>query len=157
MDWPQVSIDTEKDITMCFACGKNNPIGLKLGFEWDGKTAKAEFTPTRLYQGWSGVVHGGIISCLLDEAMTYVPYFQGIHCITARMEMRIRRPVPIDEPLIISAVMTKKRRKLVETKASISSKDGTLMAEGTAMMFVVNTGQANLASKERAPDKGIRK
>ena len=150
MDWPQVSIDTEKDITMCFACGKDNPIGLKLSFEWDGKTAKTEFTPTRLHQGWSGVVHGGIISCLLDEAMTYVPYFKGVHCITAKMEMRIRRPVPVGEPLTVSSTMTRKTRRLVETKAVILSKDGTLMADGKATMFVVHTIPSDVTSEEGA-------
>ena len=156
MEWPEVSIDTEKDITMCFACGKDNPIGLKLSFEWDGNTARAEFTPTRFHQGWSGVVHGGIISSLLDEGMTYVPYFEGIHCITAKMEIRIRRPVPVGKPLVISSVMTRKTRRLVEARATILSKDGTLMAEGTAVMFVVHTRPVGIASKEEAPSSDVR-
>ena len=56
---------------MCFVCGKDNPIGLKLRFDWDGKTARAEFTPTELYQGWQGVVHGGIIAVMLDEVAAW--------------------------------------------------------------------------------------
>ena len=59
--WPQLNIDGEKATTMCFACGQENPIGLKLRFTWDGQTAHAEFTPTELHQGWWGIVHGGII------------------------------------------------------------------------------------------------
>ena len=141
--WPQVSIDTNKSLNMCFACGPDNPIGLKLSFEWDGSTAKAEFTPNKLHQGWSGVVHGGIISCLLDEAMTYAPYFEGIDCLTAKMQIRIRRPVPIDEPLVITASITSKTSRLIETEATVSATDGTLMAEGTATMFVVNKKQKN--------------
>lgn len=137
--WPQVSIDTEQDLTMCFACGENNPIGLKLSFEWDGTTARAEFTPGRYHQGWPGVVHGGIISCLLDEAMTYVLYFQDMRCITAKMGIRIRRPIPVGAPLIITASVTKNSKRLVETEGAISSPDGTIMAEGTATMFVLQT------------------
>ena len=81
--WPQKIIDTDKDFTMCFGCGQNNPIGLKLTFKWDGKTAKAEFTPNRFHQGWSGMIHGGIITSLLDEAMSYATLFEGMNCITA--------------------------------------------------------------------------
>jgi acyl-coenzyme A thioesterase PaaI-like protein len=149
--WPQVSIDFEKDVTMCFACGKDNPIGLKLNFEWDGNTAKAEFTPSQLHQGWSEVVHGGIVCCLLDEAMTYAPYFEGINCITAKMEVRIRQPIPIGKPVIIASIITKKTRRLVETRATISSQDGTLMAEGTAIMFVIGTKTGNVTSREGKP------
>ena len=135
--WPQVSIDTEKSLTMCFACGQDNPIGLKLNFEWDNGTVRAEFTPGQFHQGWSGVVHGGIIGCLLDEAMTYAPYFEGLDCITAKMEMRLRRPALVGEHLVITSSITRKTRKLVETKAAISLKDGTLVAEGTATMFIL--------------------
>jgi len=124
---------------MCFACGRDNPIGLKLNFEWDNNTARAEFTPSQFHQGWSGIVHGGIIGCLLDEAMTYAPYFEGLDCITAKMELRLRHPALIGESLIITSSITKKTRKLVETKATISLKDGTLVAEGTATMFVLHS------------------
>ena len=134
--WPKVSIDTEKDLTMCFGCGQNNPIGLKLNFRWDGKTARAEFTPNKFHQGWPGLVHGGIIHCLLDEAMSYAPYFKGINCVTAKMEVRLRRLALIDEPLVITSSISKKTRKVVETEAVISLKDGTPVAESTATMFI---------------------
>ena len=137
--WPQVSIDTEKSLTMCFACGRDNPIGLKLNFKWDNKTARAEFAPSQFHQGWSGIVHGGIIGCLLDEAMTYAPYFEGLDCITAKMELRLRRPALVGDSLIITSSITKKTRKLVETKATISLKDGTMVAEGTATMFILHS------------------
>jgi acyl-coenzyme A thioesterase PaaI-like protein len=145
---PQISIDTEKGLTMCFACGQDNPIGLKLNFEWDNKIARAEFTPNKFHQGWSGIVHGGIIGCLLDEAMIYAPYFEGIRCITAEMRVRIRRPALIDEPLIITSFITKKTRRLVEAKATISLKDGTPVAESTATMFVIHSTQEDASGKE---------
>ena len=78
-NWPQVSIDTKKERDMCFVCGPKNPVGLKVSFNWDGKVARAEFTPNRSHQGWSGVVHGGIISCLLDEAMSWAALFDGVN------------------------------------------------------------------------------
>jgi uncharacterized protein (TIGR00369 family) len=139
-NWPHISTKMVKESSMCFACGPDNPIGLKLRFDWDGKTARAEFTPSELHQGWSRVVHGGIIACLLDEAMSYATLFEGAHAVTARMEVRIKRPIPIDEPLTITGNMTKKTRKLVETKAAILLKDGTPVAEATGTHFVVGKG-----------------
>ena len=137
--WPQISIDTDRGYSQCFGCGQDNPIGLKLSFQWDGKTARAEFTPTEFYQGWSGLVHSGIIICMLDEAMSWVALFEGMNCITAKMQVKLRRLTSIGEPLIITGSITKKTRKLVATKAVISLKDGTPIAEATATHFVVHS------------------
>ncbi|MFC1962064.1 PaaI family thioesterase, partial [Chloroflexota bacterium] len=66
---PRVSVNTDMSDGLCFGCGQNNPIGLKLKFKKDGDGVRTEFTPGESYQGWPGMVHGGIIGCLLDEAM----------------------------------------------------------------------------------------
>ena len=149
--WPSVSINTDKDFSMCFACGQNNPIGLKLSFEWDGKTTRTEFTPDKLHQGWSGIIHGGIMTCILDEAMSWASLFEGMSCITAKMHVRFKRPTSIDESLIITSSITKKTRRLVEAKATISLKDGTPVAESTATQFVLNHKKKDAGNKEDNP------
>jgi uncharacterized protein (TIGR00369 family) len=136
-NWPQVSIDTRKEQDMCFVCGPNNPAGLKVAFRWDGKEATAEFTPDRNHQGWLGVVHGGILSSLLDEAMSWAALFSGTSTVTARMQTRFRRSLPIDQPIVITGSLTRQTRKLVEATAQISLKDGAVIAEGTATMFIL--------------------
>ena len=135
--WPQIPFAIEKGYGHCFGCGKDNPIGLRLDFRQDGKIVRAEFTPTELHQGWSGIVHGGIIVCLLDEAMGYATRFQGMNCITASMQVRLRRPALIGEPLIITSSITENKRRLVKTEANICLKDGTPVAEATATHFVI--------------------
>ena len=70
--------------------------------------------------------------------MGYAALFEGVNCVTAKMQVKLRRLAPIDEPLIITAATIKKTRKLVEVKAAISLKDGTLIAEGIATQFVVS-------------------
>jgi acyl-coenzyme A thioesterase PaaI-like protein len=127
-----------KDYTMCFACGQENPIGLKLNFRQEGEEARAEFTPGEFHQGWPGIVHGGIINTLLDEAMAYAPFFQGINCVMAKMEVRIMQPVLVGQQLFISSIIARKRRKLIETEAKIAFEDGTPVAEGKAVMYVVD-------------------
>jgi len=138
VNWPRVSIDTNREFSHCFGCGRDNPIGLKLHFRMEDKQARTEFTPNQLHQGWKGFVHGGILGCMLDEAMSYAALLQGIECITAEMKIRLRQPVPIDQPLTITASITKRERKLLKTEASILLKDGTLVAESTGTLFVLN-------------------
>ncbi|MBW1739327.1 MAG: HAD hydrolase-like protein [Deltaproteobacteria bacterium] len=133
---PKISVD--ESYGMCFGCGSDNPIGLKLSFKWDGKTTRAEFTPTGTYQGWPDMVHGGILMSILDEAMAYAARFEGMTCITAKIQARLKRPAVIGEPLIITASVIRKNRRLVQTKADIFLADGTSVAEGTATQFVVS-------------------
>lgn len=137
-NWPQVSVDTEKEFEMCFVCGQKNPIGLKLKFIQDGPTVRTEFTPNKLYQGWSGLVHGGIISSVLDEAMSYAALFSGVNTVTAKMQTRFKRPAQTGELLVITGRLTKKTRRLAEAKAEVSLKDGTPIADGTATMFILS-------------------
>lgn len=133
---PDVKLETAKDLSLCYGCGKNNPIGLQMAFTWDGTSARAEFLPTRYHQGWPGIVHGGIICTLLDEAMGYVTWFLGLHCVTAKFEMRIRMTTPIDEKLLVSASVVQKTRRLMRIGAAVSLADGRPVAEGTGLMYV---------------------
>ena len=78
---------------LCFACGPDNPIGLKIVFRYEDGKAKAEFTPGPYHQSWDGVFHGGLLALCLDEAGGYAVYFQGIKALTARMDMRLRKTI----------------------------------------------------------------
>lgn len=136
-NWPKLSVDIDKDFDMCYACGQKNPIGLKLKFDRHGDGVRAEFTPSELHQGWSGVIHGGIIGCILDEAMSYAALAAGVNSLTARMQTRFKRPLPTGQSLVITAHITKQTRKLIETKAEMRLKaDGTPIADSTGTMYV---------------------
>lgn len=123
---------------LCFACGKDNPIGLKLNFRFEEGKAKAEFTPGPFHQSWNGVFHGGLLALCLDEAFGYVLYFQGIKGMTAKMEMRIRQTIRTGQKILITGEVKKKTRKLVETYARAAFEDGTLAAEASASMYVTD-------------------
>jgi acyl-coenzyme A thioesterase PaaI-like protein len=137
-DWPELSLARTADYQSCFGCGQDNPIGLKLHFDWDGAVARAEFTPGLVYQGWPDILHGGIMACILDEAMGYAALFTGGHCVTAKMNIRLRQPARIGETLLISASVKRQSRKLIDTIARVSLKDGTLLAESSGTHFVLN-------------------
>ena len=149
--WPRVSIDAYEDTNMCFGCGQNNPIGLKLNFSWDGKAARAEFTPSEFYQGWPGIVHGGIIATMLDEAMGQAILFSGLNCVTAQMQVNYKQPILTDDDLIITGSISKNNRRFVEAEAKISLPDSTVMAEGSAIF--VNMKYPGI-SKEKKQENG---
>jgi predicted transcriptional regulator len=134
---PKVNIDTDLHKNECFGCGPHNPIGLKLQFTIDGDTLHTECTPAAVYQGWPGLVHGGILSLILDEAMNNVAYLTGTPCITASMNIRLRQPVKVEERLYITARISRRNRKLIESSARICLKDGTLIAESNSKQFVI--------------------
>jgi uncharacterized protein (TIGR00369 family) len=142
-NWPKLSVEIDKDFDMCFACGQKNPIGLKLKFAQEGKGVRAEFTPDELHQGWSGLVHGGIIGCILDEAMSYAALYAGVNSLTARMQTRFKRPLQTGQPLVVTARVTRQTRKLIEAEAEMHLKDGTPVADSTATMFIQSQREPN--------------
>lgn len=116
----------------CFVCGKNNPGGLQLSFEIDKErqTLKTTFVATPTFQGWDGIVHGGIISTLLDEAMAKLVYELGYQSVTASLEIKFKKPAPILEPLLVYGEITEVNRRVVRAKARVTKENGTLLAEG---------------------------
>jgi len=143
---PKVTLNADLDEGLCFGCGRNNPIGLKLNFTKDGDTIRTEFTPDKTHQGWPGLLHGGILGCLLDEAMSNIAYATGNTCLTASINIRLKQPIKVEVPLVITARITRHRKKLIETTGQVCLKDGTVVAESTAIQFIAE----NEAGK---PDK----
>jgi uncharacterized protein (TIGR00369 family) len=118
----------------CFVCGKNNPNGLHLSFEIDKEkqTLKTTFIASPTYQGWDGIVHGGIVSTLLDEAMANLIYKLGYQAITASIEIRFKKPAPILEPLLVYGEVTEVSKRLIKARAHIAQEDGAILATGTS-------------------------
>jgi uncharacterized protein (TIGR00369 family) len=116
----------------CFVCGGNNPNGLRLSFEIDEErqTLKSIFVASPTFQGWDGIVHGGIISTLLDEAMAKLIYELGYQAVTASLEIRFKKPARILEPLNIYGEITEVSKRLIRAKAHVAQEDGTILATG---------------------------
>jgi acyl-coenzyme A thioesterase PaaI-like protein len=124
-----------RDGSGCFACGQANPIGLRLRFTADGDTVHAEFTPGAHYQGYDGVVHGGIVAAALDDAMAQLFHMKGQETLTARLEIRFRKETPVGERLVITAWLTGGRDRLFTAEAALSLRDGTRLAEAKGTFF----------------------
>ena len=99
--------------TMCFACGQENPVGLRIVFEFDGEVCRAEFTPNRNHVGWEDTIHGGIIYASLDDVTANVLYKQGRKAHTARCEIRYRQALRVGETIRLKGWIEKEKGRLV--------------------------------------------
>jgi acyl-coenzyme A thioesterase PaaI-like protein len=122
----------------CFACGMENPIGLKLEMYGDPKTGvvTCDYLIPKHFEGYPGIAHGGIVSSLLDEVISRV-YMVGDHnrfMYTARLTSRFRKHVPVEVPLHMTGEFVRDRGRTAEAEAKIFAPDGELLAEGQALL-----------------------
>jgi uncharacterized protein (TIGR00369 family) len=129
----------------CFACGQNNPYGLKLKIDVDpsGKSY-VEFTPKREYEGYPGIMHGGITSTILDEIMVYACKAYNEDVVTAKIEVRFLKPVPIGKKLIAKGKVLDKKGKAYITEGEVIGEDGTLLAKAKGTFFPIVLSSENL-------------
>ncbi len=125
----------------CFGCGQENPIGLRLSFDWEGDALVSRFTPGEDHQGWPGVVHGGIIATLLYEVLENFSYQQGIVAMMKRMDTNLRRPGKTGVEIVARAWLAGKSDKEMQVSATLTSDEGTRIAEGSAELVILNQEQ----------------
>jgi acyl-coenzyme A thioesterase PaaI-like protein len=126
----------------CFACGADNPIGLRLRFRFAGGRTETTFVPAREHQGFAGIIHGGLVGLVLDEAMAKVLSMQGIEALTCEFTMRLRRAVTVGEPLRVAARLVRARRRLFELEAAADGAAGETVATARAKFLQVGTPRA---------------
>jgi acyl-coenzyme A thioesterase PaaI-like protein len=125
---------------MCFLCGVENPVGLKLKIYAIGPgLVETSFTAPEHFQGYPGVLHGGIVATILDEVSGRAlmgddpthPRFM----FTAKLEIRYRKNVPIGQSLRIQGRAGKTKGRLAEGCAGIYDQKGNLLAEGNSLLM----------------------
>ncbi len=120
----------------CFVCGKANPIGLKLDFEYPEKgMAHAEVSVSQLFEGYPGVVHGGILSTLMDEVMAKAVIASGKAAFTAKLNVSYRKPLPPHQKVQLRGWIELAKTRTIRTRATISSQD-EVFAEAEAVFIV---------------------
>lgn len=119
----------------CFVCGKNNADGLHLEIERDNEklTTKAEIAVPEKFCGWEGIIHGGIISTLLDEIMAYAAFTHDEKGVTGEISVRFRKPMPSNRKVLVEGAVESQKGRIVYTVGKITI-DGTLIAEANAKM-----------------------
>jgi uncharacterized protein (TIGR00369 family) len=124
-----------RDNQRCYVCGKENPAGLGVDFEInrEQRAISAKFTPTDDHQGYDGIVHGGILSALLDEAMGKLTVSLGIPAVTAEITVTFKAPAAPGEGLCVSGRLVQESRKLIQARAKIM-RGPVVIAEATGKL-----------------------
>jgi uncharacterized protein (TIGR00369 family) len=88
----------------CVVCSPTNPAGLQLRPELraDG-SVEAVFPCDAKFQGYTGILHGGVTAALLDGIMTHCLFAHGVSAVTAQMTVRFRHPIAISTPVVARA------------------------------------------------------
>lgn len=126
------SFTAQPNSRMCFVCGMESPVGLKLRF-WDNgiDEVRADYSVGAGYQGYPGVVHGGIVATMLDEAAgrTAMIGDPNTFMVTVKMEIKYRRPTPTETPLLLVGRMVRRRGRFAVATSEIRLPDGSISAE----------------------------
>jgi acyl-coenzyme A thioesterase PaaI-like protein len=131
-----------QDNHRCFVCGKHNPDGLHLEFEPEGVSGvRTTYVIPERFQGFAGIAHGGILATILDECMVNTVWLRGSTAVTARLEVRLRRPVSVGERVTFRAEVVRESSRGFEVTSHATLDDGTSIADGKALLVKVG-GQA---------------
>lgn len=124
-----------KDSNTCFACGKRNPYGLRLDIRQTEDGSKLTFQAAAHYAGWEGIVHGGIVSTLLDELLAWACTARGVEAVTAELTVRFRQPIRTGQTITGTGRILSERGRLLIGRSSLVNADGRLVAEATGKMM----------------------
>ena len=124
----------------CFICGQNNPVGFKTNIEvdQDKRSAQCTLAVPADFQGWKGMVHGGIISALLDEVSAYAAMTVADIVVTGELKTRFLKPVPVEQEITATAKVINPTRRTVMVEATLTMR-GEILASAEAKMVIVRS------------------
>lgn len=140
-DAPPIARDTREH--HCFGCGVLNATGLQLVFRRSPAGVWAELQPDKRFEGYVGMVHGGVLTAMLDEAMSWAITASGDFAVTARLNTTFRSPARIGSVLRVEGRVTEQRRRVVDTAATITDIEAqTVVASAEGRFMRVSEEQA---------------
>ncbi len=126
------------DDRWCFACGENNPHGLKLQFTLDEqKVLHTSFTFRKEHQGYTDIVHGGFLGLILDEIMLNLAWQLGIRAVTAGLDLRFKKVVRVGETVDFTGWLGERKNRLLSAHAEARDAGGDIVATASAKCIVV--------------------
>jgi acyl-coenzyme A thioesterase PaaI-like protein len=120
----------------CFVCGSDNPRGLHLAFQAneDGEMI-AEWIPEPEMEGYQGIVHGGIVSTVLDEAMAKVVDATGADALMVELRVRFRLQVSSGSPVHVRGWIESRNKRKINAEATLTGADGAELAHAWAVFL----------------------
>lgn len=125
----------------CIVCGPTNPIGLHVRYTPDGEGVVARVAVPADFQGFRGVVHGGILVALLDDAMWHAVFHRtGRSTVTVDLTTRFVKPAPVGAVLTVAATAGEMRHRLARAAATVrEAASGEVLAQGEGR-FMASSG-----------------
>lgn len=123
----------------CFACGSENPNGLKMIIKESAEGVESIIKLPLWCQGYKKTVHGGIISTILDEMAVWAALKKkGLKCATAELNVRIKNGMKFDDEYIAKGKVTNVKHKLVQAESEIINKNKELIAFAKAKLIRID-------------------
>jgi uncharacterized protein (TIGR00369 family) len=139
----------------CYVCGPANDAGLHVPFRPDpAGGSRADYVARPEHVGWPGIIHGGLLFTLMDEAVAWACTFAGTCCVTAKAEARFRASARVGMRLVITGRVTFATSRAMRARAEIrdGGDAGEIIAELDAMMAVTDPGRFENAGDSRQAD-----
>ena len=123
---------------LCFACGHDNPDGMRLKFTQEGNRFVCRFRLGKRYTGPPGYCHGGIIATILDDAMGKVNKLRHVVALTKEMTVEYIKPVPLNKPLRVegSEISVDGRRHI--NRAEILNQNDEVLARSRGTFIAID-------------------
>jgi len=123
----------------CFVCGQENPAGLRTRFKPLDKGAVGEYIPRQTHIGYENIIHGGIISSLLDEAVVWASFvFSGNLGVTAELTVKFLHPMVIGKTYTVTGLGKKSKGPLTLAESKIEDENGKIYARATGKVVAAD-------------------
>lgn len=121
------------DHSGCFVCGAENPQGLRLAFHVrEDRSVAATFACAPALRSYEGILHGGVISAVLDAAMTHALHASGVTGVTAELTVRFLSPARLGRLAVARGWVVEHRGLGLHLLAATLEQDGTVVARASA-------------------------
>lgn len=124
--------DVPRRNTACVVCGTQNPTGLQITFRSSMDGATATWIPATGWESFEGIVHGGIIGTVLDEAMSQAIIARGWEALTVELTVRFRGRVTPGDRLQVRGWVADRRRRRIRAEATLIADAGEERAHAWA-------------------------
>ncbi|HKJ28279.1 MAG TPA: PaaI family thioesterase [Anaerolineales bacterium] len=135
----------------CFVCGLENDFGLHLSFYMDEENrVNCETHFSAHFQGYPGVVHGGVVAAALDETLARAVMVDDPDrfMFTGKLTTRYRRPVPTEQPIRLVGEVLNDRGRVAECAAKLYGPEGELLAEAEGLMMGIPEGMVDHSNQD---------
>ena len=128
----------------CFGCCDKNPLGLKMKFIEKEDYVMSEWIANTDYQGYHNVLHGGIQASLMDEIAGWTIFVKAnTGGVTARLEVKYKKPVALDEkPIVLKSYLVEINKRIARLKVELFNSNGELCSVAEAEYFVLSPEMA---------------